>query len=237
MRSIRFFVLPHTAAHIATALATRITPNICAVANKALYTLTERFTAYVAYTTRDASPKYTVYKILTRSERNPMKDSKRNLRMMCEAAVIAALYAAITYAAAPLASGVIQVRISEALCVLPIFTPSAIPGVTLGCLLANLLTGSPLPDVIFGTLATLIGAIFTALLRRHPIPALLPPIISNVIIVPLVLKFAYKVPEAYLFTVCTVGAGEIISVGILGFILYIALKKRLPHVLVGYLKN
>lgn len=166
-----------------------------------------------------------------------MKDSKRNLRMMCEAAVIAALYAAITYAAAPLASGVIQVRISEALCALPIFTPSAIPGVTLGCLLANLLTGSPLPDVIFGTLATLIGAIFTALLRRHPIPALLPPIISNVIIVPLVLKFAYKVPEAYLFTVCTVGAGEVISVGILGFILYIALKKRLPHVLVGYLKN
>ena len=202
-----------------------------------MYTLTERFTAYVAYTTRDTSPKYTVYKILTRSERNPMKDSKRNLRMMCEAAVIAALYAAITYAAAPLASGVIQVRISEALCALPIFTPSAIPGVTLGCLLANLLTGSPLPDVIFGTLATLIGAIFTALLRRHPIPALLPPIISNVIIVPLVLKFAYKVPEAYLFTVCTVGAGEIISVGILGFILYIALKKRLPHVLVGYLKN
>ena len=93
-------------------------------------------------------------KTLTRSERNPMKDSKRNLRMMCEAAVIAALYAAITYAAAPLASGVIQVRISEALCALPIFTPSAIPGVTLGCLLANLLTGSPLPDVIFGTLAT-----------------------------------------------------------------------------------
>ena len=91
-----------------------------------------------------------------------MKDSKRNLRMMCEAAVIAALYAAITYAAAPLASGVIQVRISEALCALPIFTPSAIPGVTLGCLLANLLTGSPLPAVIFGTLATLIGAIFTA---------------------------------------------------------------------------
>ena len=74
-------------------------------------------------------------------------------------------------------------------------------------------------------------------LRRHPIPALLPPIISNVIIVPLVLKFAYKVSEAYLFTVCTVGAGEIISVGILGFILYSALKKRLPHVLVGYLKN
>ena len=78
------------------------------------------------------------------------------------------------------------------------------------------------------------AAVIAALLRRHPIPALLPPIISNVIIVPLVLKFAYKVPEAYLFTVCTVGAGEIISVGILGFILYSALKKRLPHILVGY---
>lgn len=160
--------------------------------------------------------------------------TQKKIRPMCEAAVIAALYAAVTLVTAPLASDVIQVRIAEALCALPIFTPSAIPGVTLGCLLANLLTGSPLPDVIFGTLATLIGAVLTALLRRHPIPALLPPIVSNAVIIPLVLKYAYKVEEAYLYTVLTVSAGEIISVGVLGFILFSLIKKRLPRGLTAY---
>ena len=144
---------------------------------------------------------------------------------LTRAALIAALYVVLTLAIAAfgLASGAIQVRISEALTVLPFFTASAVPGLAVGCLLANILTGAALPDVIFGTLATLLGAIGTRLLRRHRILCTLPPVIANVLIIPPVLHFAYGIPGGIPFFMLTVGAGEIISCVILGQLLLTAL--------------
>lgn len=146
---------------------------------------------------------------------------------LTQGAMIAALYVVLTFIAnlAGLASGVIQVRLSEALTILPVFT-AAVPGLAVGCVLANLLTGCAVWDVVFGSLATLIGAVGTRLLRKKsPVLAVLPPILANVIIVPLVLQRVYGVSDAYWYLAMTVGAGEIISCGILGLLLYSSLKK------------
>lgn len=152
-----------------------------------------------------------------------MKSKK--LVFICQAAVIAALYVVLTYVFSVFASGVIQVRVSEALTVLPAFTPAAIPGLVIGCLLSNTLTGCVLLDIIFGSVATLIGALGSYALRRHTWLVPIPPIVSNMIIVPFVLRFAYGATDAFPFMIATVGAGEIISCYLLGMILYGALKK------------
>lgn len=126
-----------------------------------------------------------------------------------------------------LANGVIQVRLSEALTILPVFTPAAIPGLVVGCVISNILTGAVIWDVIFGSLATLIGAVGTYLLRkRHRILYPLPPIIANTVIVPLVLTYAYGVPDALWFSALTVCAGEVISCGVLGLLLYHGLDNK-----------
>ena len=146
---------------------------------------------------------------------------------LTQGAMIAALYVVLTFIAnlAGLASGVIQLRLSEALTILPIFTAAAVPGLAVGCVLANLLTGCAVWDVVFGSLATLIGAVGTRLLRKKsPVLAVLPPILSNIIIVPLVLQRVYGVEDAYWYLAMTVGAGEIISCGVLGLLLYRSLK-------------
>lgn len=152
-----------------------------------------------------------------------MKSKK--LVFICQAAVIAALYIVLTYVFSAFASGVIQVRVSEALTILPAFTPAAIPGLVIGCLLSNTLTGCVLLDIIFGSVATLIGALGSYALRRHTWLVPIPPIVSNMIIVPFVLRFAYGATDAFPFMIATVGAGEIISCYLLGMILYGALKK------------
>ena len=156
-----------------------------------------------------------------------MKSKK--LVFICQAAVIAALYVVLTYVFSAFASGVIQVRVSEALTVLPAFTPAAIPGLVIGCLLSNTLTGCVLLDIIFGSVATLIGALGSYALRRHTWLVPIPPIVSNMIIVPFVLRFAYGATDAFPFMIATVGAGEIISCYLLGMILYGALKKSEPY--------
>lgn len=152
-----------------------------------------------------------------------MKNKK--LVFICQAAVIAAFYVVLTYVFSAFASGVIQVRVSEALTILPAFTPAAIPGLVIGCLLSNTLTGCVLLDIIFGSVATLIGALGSYALRRHTWLVPIPPIVSNMIIVPFVLRFAYGATDAFPFMIATVGAGEIISCYLLGMILYGALKK------------
>lgn len=152
-----------------------------------------------------------------------MKSKK--LVFICQAAVIAALYVVLTYVFSAFASGVIQVRVSEALTILPAFTPAAIPGLVIGCLLSNTLTGCVLLDIIFGSIATLIGALGSYALRRHTWLVPIPPIVSNMIIVPFVLRFAYGATDAFPFMIATVGAGEIISCYLLGMLLYGALKK------------
>lgn len=152
-----------------------------------------------------------------------MKSKK--LVFICQAAVIAALYVVLTYVFSAFASGVIQVRVSEALTILPAFTPAAIPGLVIGCLLSNTLTGCVLLDIIFGSVATLIGALGSYVLRRHTWLVPIPPIVSNMIIVPFVLRYAYGATDAFPFMIATVGAGEIISCYLLGMLLYGALKK------------
>ena len=122
--------------------------------------------------------------------------------------------------------GEVQVRISEALTILPLFTPAAIPGLFVGCLISNILGGCVLPDIIFGSLATLIGAVGTYMLRRqNKFLAPLPPIIANVLIVPFVLRYAYQVALPIPFMMLTVGIGEVISCGVLGMVLHTALNK------------
>ncbi len=140
---------------------------------------------------------------------------------LCQAALIAALYVALTFLAKALGldSNVIQIRFSEALCLLPIFTSAAIPGVTLGCFLANLLGSAVFLDIIGGPIATLIGALGTYWLRRNKWLAALPPVLSNALIVPFILAFGYGVTEAIPFMMLTVGIGEVISIYGLGMLL------------------
>ena len=154
------------------------------------------------------------------------KTTDARLLIIVQSGAIAAIYVVLTLfiAAFNLANGAIQVRISEALTILPYFTSAAIPGLTIGCLISNILTGCAVPDIIFGTLATLIGAVGSRLLKRNRYLCSLPPIISNTLIIPLVLKYAYDLEGAYLFFAATVGAGEIISCLILGQLLLTALK-------------
>lgn len=152
--------------------------------------------------------------------------NRKKVLFLTQAAMIAALYVVLTFIANALgiASGNIQVRFSEALTILPYFTPAAIPGLFTGCLLSNVLTGCALPDIIFGSLATLIGALFTYKLRRSKWLAPIPPIVSNAVIIPPVLLFAYGLRPLW-FNFITVTVGEVISCGILGMLLLFALKK------------
>ena len=143
-----------------------------------------------------------------------------------QAAMIAAIYVVLTVLFAPFSFGEIQVRIAEALTILPVFTPAAIPGLFMGCIIGNIFGGSILPDIIFGSLATLIGAYFTYLLRKQvKYLAPLPPILSNTLIVPLVLRYAYGINLPIPFLMMTIGIGEVISCGVLGMIVYAALEK------------
>ena len=138
----------------------------------------------------------------------------KSVLFMAQAAMIAAIYVVLTIVFAPFSFGEVQVRIAEALTILPVFTPAAIPGLFIGCLIGNILGGALLPDIIFGSLATLIGALFTYLLRkRSKFLAPLPPILANIVVVPFVLRYAYGVLLPIPFMMLTVGIGEIISCG------------------------
>ncbi len=153
----------------------------------------------------------------------------KNVLFLTQAAMIAALYVVLTFLANlfGLASGAVQVRLSEMLAVLPAFTPAAVPGLFVGCLLSNLLTGCCLLDIVMGSLATLIGAAGARLLRRHRFLVPVPTILSNALIVPFVLAspYGYGLTSAWWYLIVTVGTGEIASCGILGMILYFVLQK------------
>jgi uncharacterized membrane protein len=143
------------------------------------------------------------------------------------AAAIAALYVGLTVVsnAMGLASGPIQVRLSEALTVLPAFTPAAVPGLFIGCLLANLVTGCAPWDVVFGSLATLIGAIGTYKFGKNRYLAPLFPIAANTLIVPFILRYVYAAPGSIPYFMATVGLGELVACGVLGILLYEAVKR------------
>ena len=150
----------------------------------------------------------------------------KKVLFIVHAAVIAALDVVLTLLANALglANYPVQVRFSEALTIFPFFTPAAIPGLCIGCLLSNIMTGCALPDIIFGTAATLLGAVFTYLLRNHKWLAPIPPIVANTVIIPFVLLYAYGIKPLWLSFI-PVGAGEIISCGVLGMLLLGGLNK------------
>ena len=152
-----------------------------------------------------------------------MKENKT--RNLVYGALIAAIYVVLTLMLRPISYGPIQFRVSEALCVLPYFTPAAIPGVFIGCLISNLLGGAVLMDVVFGSLATLIGAVGSWLLRRNRWLVSLPPILSNTLIIPWVLKFAYGSEDLIWYMMVTIGIGEILAIGVLGQLLLSVLAK------------
>ena len=157
------------------------------------------------------------------------KDITSRTLFVCRAASIAAIYVVLTFisAALGLSSGVIQVRFSEMLCILPMFTTAAIPGLTLGCLCSNLLVGGAIwQDIVFGTLATLIGALGTRTLRKFKYLAPLPPIVANTVIIPFVLAYGYRFEGGLPYFMLTVGIGELISIYILGMILYHSIKNK-----------
>ncbi|MBE7034384.1 MAG: QueT transporter family protein [Ruminococcaceae bacterium] len=152
---------------------------------------------------------------------------QKKTQNLTQSALIAALYVALTYLSALLgiASGVVQVRLSEALTILPAFNFSAVPGLFIGCFVANLLTGAAFWDVVFGSCATLLGAFGTYYLGKKCFTAPIFPILSNTLIIPFVLKIVYGVNNGYQFLFVTIFVGEFISCGILGVLLYKALSK------------
>lgn len=147
----------------------------------------------------------------------------KKVMFITQSAVIAAIYVVLILLFQPFSFGEIQVRVAEALTVLPFFTPAAIPGVTIGCLIGNLIGGNVM-DMIFGTLATLIGAAVSYAVRKNQYLVPLPPILSNALIIPWVLKYAYELPFSIPFLMLTVSIGEVLSCGILGLVLLTALK-------------
>ncbi len=153
-----------------------------------------------------------------------MDKTKLSTKHLLYGAVIAAVYAVLTIVLAPISYGPMQVRISEALTVLPALTPVGIPGLTLGCLLANLLGPYGIFDVIFGTLATLIATVCSYLLRGHDWLVPLPPVIANGVIVGGMLHFAYGVPGLWA-CMAWVAVGELIACYVIGLPLLKFLKK------------
>lgn len=148
-------------------------------------------------------------------------------RALCISAVIAALYTVLTVAFAPISYGNIQCRISEAMTVLPLLMPEAIPGLFVGCLLSNLLAPTPfLPDIIFGSLTTLAAAVITYQLRgKKAYLAFLPPVILNGIVVGIIVNIFYVPEVPVLICMAEVAAGEAVAVFVLGWALLAALKK------------
>ena len=148
-----------------------------------------------------------------------------NTRSLCVAAMIAALYAVITLATPVLSYGAgtgWECRLSEALTMLAVLFPEAVPGLTIGCLVSNLLSPVGALDIIFGTLATLIAAIGSWHLRDHLVLAGLCPILSNAVIVGFILSISYGLP--LFFTMLQVGVGEAVAV-IVGCVLVTAFKR------------
>lgn len=152
-----------------------------------------------------------------------MRDKK--VLFTVHAAAIAAIYVVLTVVFAPISFGEVQIRFAEALTVLPYFTPAAIPGLFIGCIIGNFMGGAIPVDIICGSLATLIGALVSYKLRKTKYLVPIPPILANTIIVPFVLYYGYGINLPIPFMMLTVGAGEVLSCGVLGLIVLFALDK------------
>lgn len=149
---------------------------------------------------------------------------KKNVRYVVSAGMIASLYVVLVLVFSFSSFGPIQFRVAEALTILPFFTPAAIPGLFIGCLVANIVGGAIIWDTIFGSLATLLAAYLSYRLRHKEIWVPIPPILVNSVIVGLILKYAYGIPEGLLLLMGGVFLGQLVAVLGLGMILLNALK-------------
>ena len=150
------------------------------------------------------------------------------VKQLAYGAVTAALYTALTVAVAPIASGMLQCRISEALCVLPYFLPAAVPGLFVGCLISNLILGNMLLDVLLGSLATLLAAVCTCYMGTRGLPfylAPLPGVVFNAFITGWVVFTLYMPEVPYWINALYVGAGQVLACYGLGLPLFLFLKK------------
>ncbi|MDD5017006.1 MAG: QueT transporter family protein [Eubacteriales bacterium] len=145
------------------------------------------------------------------------------VRFMAEAGIIAAVYFALTMAVAPISYGQLQMRVSEALCILPFFTPAAIPGLFIGCLLANIFSFLGIFDVVFGSLATLVAALITHYIRKKWLLPL-PSVVVNAFAVGALLYYLAELP--FWLSVLYVGAGQAIACYALGMPLFFLLNKH-----------
>ena len=149
-----------------------------------------------------------------------MKDTRSQVLKLTQGAMIAALYVVLTMAFAPISFGPMQLRIAEALTILPLFTSAAVPGLFAGCILANILGGGVIWDIIFGSLATLIGAWLGYKLRENRWLVPLPAVVSNTLIIPFVLRYGYGVADIPLpLMMVYIAAGEVAGCYILGELL------------------
>ena len=139
-----------------------------------------------------------------------MKQSRG--KYIAAASVIAALYAALTLALSPISYNVMQIRLSEGLTVLALYTPAAVPGLFVGCFLANILGPGGITDAVFGSIATLIGCLGIRALKKHPWIALFSAVVSNAIIVGLELRYVFSLEMSPLLCMMWVGLGELISI-------------------------
>lgn len=147
------------------------------------------------------------------------------LRFWIQGAVIAAVYAVVTVVAAPISYGIMQVRVSESMTVLPALTSAGLPGIFVGCIVANLLGPYGIIDVICGSLASLLGAYGTYKLKDRPFLMLLPPVIANGIIIGAMLHYAYGVKLNLFLCMSWVAAGEFLACYIIGLPLFYLLRK------------
>lgn len=166
-----------------------------------------------------------------------MKNQNNTIRKMALISMIAALYTVLSLTFAPLGFGIIQIRFSEALGLLAVFSPIGIYGVALGCLLSNaagvLLGINIVPDILFGTLATLVAAWLTYLLRnvrvrKIPILSSLPPVLINALVIGLELTLFYSegfVPEIFWTNVLSVGAGQVVPCMVLGLLMVYMIER------------
>ena len=145
-----------------------------------------------------------------------MNVSTNSTNTLTRGAIIAALYAAITLLLAPISYGEVQVRLSEALTLLPILLPEAVPALAIGCLLANILGGATIFDIVFGTLATLLAALCTRLLRKNQLAASAMPVLFNGVIVGAVVHYCYAPVVPLVLCMVFVAVGEAISCMLVG---------------------
>lgn len=160
----------------------------------------------------------------------PFKQSKKIL-FMSQSAMIAALYVTLVFVFQPISFSGIQCRIAEMLTILPFFTPAAVPGLTIGCLLANIFGGADILDIVFGTLATGMASYVSYILRKNKWLVPIPPILFNTLIIPFVLRFAYMETTPLPLLALSIFIGQLLSCGVLGMFLLLSLEKyKLPFI-------